>query len=86
MLQAVSLKPFLSLIGNKKIRFFITKINETDLLLLKGLLEAGKIGPVIDRQYPLAEVAQALCYREEGHALGKIVITIPHGNEVEASL
>jgi NADPH:quinone reductase-like Zn-dependent oxidoreductase len=82
MLQAVSLKPFLSLIGNKKIRFFITKINETDLLLLKGLLEAGKIGPVIDRQYPLAEVAQALCYREEGHAQGKVVITIHHGKEV----
>ena len=83
MLQAVSLKPFLSLIGNKKIRFFIAKINETDLLLLKGLLEAGKIAPVIDRQYPLAEVAQALCYREEGHAQGKVVITIHHDEAVQ---
>jgi NADPH:quinone reductase-like Zn-dependent oxidoreductase len=86
MFQAISLKPLLSLIGNQKMRFFIAKVNVTDLLLLKDLLEAEKITPVIDRRYPLAEVAEALCYREEGHAQGKIVITIPHGNEVEASL
>lgn len=86
MLQTISLKPLLSLIGNKKMRLFIAKVNGTDLLLLKDLLEAGKIVPVIDRRYPLAEVAEALCYREEGHAQGKIVITIRHSEEVEASL
>ena len=81
MLQAISLSPFLSLIGNKKMRFFIAKINETDLLFLKDLLQAGKIAPVIVRRYPLAEVAEALLYREEGHAQGKVVITIHPGED-----
>ena len=76
MLQAVSLGPLLSRIGNKKMRFFIAKMNGRDLRLLKDLLEAGKIVPVIDRRYPLGEVAEALRYREEGHAQGKVVITI----------
>ena len=42
----------------------------------KELLEAGKVKPVIDRRYPLSEVAEALRYLEEGHARGKLVITI----------
>jgi len=76
VLQAVSLGLLLSRIGNKKMRFFIAKMNGRDLCLLKDLIEAGKIVPVIDRRYPLGEVAEALRYREEGHAQGKIVITI----------
>jgi NADPH:quinone reductase-like Zn-dependent oxidoreductase len=86
ILQAASLGPLLSWIGNKKMRFFIAKINGRDLLLLKDLLEAGKIVPVIDRRYPLGEVAEALRYREEGHAQGKVVITIHHGKDVQGSL
>jgi NADPH:quinone reductase-like Zn-dependent oxidoreductase len=86
MLQAVSLGPILSWIGNKKMRFFIAKINGRDLVFLKDLVEAGKIVPVIDRRYPLGEVAQALRYREEGHAQGKVVITIHSRNDVEGSL
>jgi NADPH:quinone reductase-like Zn-dependent oxidoreductase len=54
-------------------------MNGRDLRLLKDLVEAGKIVPVIDRRYPLGEVAEALRYREEGHAQGKIVITIQDG-------
>jgi NADPH:quinone reductase-like Zn-dependent oxidoreductase len=76
MLQAMSLGPILSWIGNKKMRFFIAKMNRKDLIILKDLAEAGQIVPVIDRRYPLGEVAQALLYREEGHAQGKVVITI----------
>ena len=76
ILQAVCLGPLLSRMGNKKMRFFIAKIDARDLLLLKDLLEAGKIVPVIDRRYPLEEVAEALRYREEGHAQGKVVIII----------
>jgi NADPH:quinone reductase-like Zn-dependent oxidoreductase len=76
ILQAVCLGPLLSRMGNKKMRFFIAKIDASDLLLLKDLLEAGKIVPVIDRRYPLKEVAEALRYREEGHAQGKVVIII----------
>jgi NADPH:quinone reductase-like Zn-dependent oxidoreductase len=86
ILQAVSLGPLLSWMGSKKMRFFIAKINGTDLRLLTDLLEAGKIVPIIDRRYPLGEVAEALRYREEGHAQGKIVITIHHGKDVQGSL
>jgi NADPH:quinone reductase-like Zn-dependent oxidoreductase len=86
ILQAVSLGPLLSRIGNKKIRFFIAKINGKDLRLLKDLLEAGKIAPVIDRRYPLGEVAEALRYLEEGHAQGKVVITVHHGKDVQDGL
>ena len=76
MLQAISLKPLLSMIGSKKMRFFIAKVNPTDLMVLKDLLEAGKVVPIIDRQYPLDEVAGAIRYRGEGHAQGKVVISI----------
>ena len=45
-------------------------------MFLKDLLEAGKVVPVIDRQFPLDEVAGAIRYRGEGHAQGKVVISI----------
>ncbi len=85
ILQAVFLGPLLSRIGHKKMRFFIAKVNGRDLHLLKDFLEAGKVVPVIDRRYPLSEVAEALCYREEGHAQGKVVIIIDHGNDVQSA-
>ena len=43
---------------------------------MKGLLEAGQVVPVIDRRYPLSETAEALRYLGEGHARGKVVITV----------
>ncbi len=43
---------------------------------MKELIEAGKVTPVIDRTYPLSETAEAIRYLEEGHARGKIVITV----------
>jgi len=76
MLQAILLGPFLSLIGSKKMCFFVAKINKKDVMLLGDLLEAGKVVPVIDRRYPLSEVAEALRYLEEGHARGKVVIRV----------
>jgi NADPH:quinone reductase-like Zn-dependent oxidoreductase len=79
--QGMLLGPLLSLLGRKKMRFFIAKINQKDLLLLKDLLETGKVAPVIDRRYPLSGVAEALGYLEEKHAKGKVVITVEHGNE-----
>jgi NADPH:quinone reductase-like Zn-dependent oxidoreductase len=74
------LAPFLSLVGSKKFRFFIAKVNKGDLDFLAGLLESGKVVPVIDRRYPLSSVAEALRYSEEGHAQGKVVIAIEQGN------
>ena len=57
-------------------RVVLGRLNQIDLVFLIELVEAGKIVPVIDRHYPLCEAAQALQYLEEGHARGKIVITI----------
>jgi NADPH:quinone reductase-like Zn-dependent oxidoreductase len=75
------LGPFLSWIGSRKARFFIAKINTKDLTLLKDLLEAGKVVPVIDRCYPLSSVAEALRYLGERHAQGKVVITLEYKNK-----
>ena len=52
------------------------KRNQKDLVFLKELLEAGKVVPVIDRRYPLSDAAEALRYLGEGHAKGKVVITV----------
>lgn len=81
MLQGMSLGPLLSLVGSKKMRFSMAKIDKNDLIFLKDLLEAGKVVPVIDRRYPLSEVAEAIRYLEKGHARGKVVITLEDNNE-----
>ncbi len=81
ILQVILLGPLLSLMGRKKMCFFIAKINKKDLVLLKDLLESGKVVPIIDRRYPLSGVAEALRYLEEGHAKGKVVITLEHSNK-----
>jgi NADPH:quinone reductase-like Zn-dependent oxidoreductase len=52
------------------------KRNNDDLVALKELIEAGKVRPVIDRQYPLSDVPEAIRYLEQGHARGKVVITV----------
>jgi len=58
-----------------------TESNLKDLVFIKKLFEAGKVKPVIDRRYPLSEVAEAFRYLEEGHASGKIVITLENNNK-----
>ena len=47
-----------------------------DLLVLKELIEAGKVTPAIDRTYPLSEAPKAIRHVEDGHARGKVVITV----------
>jgi len=76
--QAMLLGPWISMTGTKKMGNMMAKPNNTDLAFLKELIEADKVKPVIERCYPLAEVPEALRYLEEGHALGKIVITVAH--------
>jgi len=57
------------------------KPNQKDLVFVKELLEAGKVVPVIDRRYTLREVPEAIRYLEEGHAKGKVVITVQQNNK-----
>ena len=68
--------------GGKRIGLMGTvQRNKNDMVFIKELLEAGKVVPVIDRRYPLSEVAEAIRYLEEGHAQGKVVITLGHNNK-----
>jgi NADPH:quinone reductase-like Zn-dependent oxidoreductase len=54
----------------------VSKERSEDLLVLKELIEAGKVTPVIDRTYPLGEAPEAIRYLAEGHARGKVVIRV----------
>jgi NADPH:quinone reductase-like Zn-dependent oxidoreductase len=81
MVQAMLLGPWISMTGKKKMGGLSSKPTRNDLLFLKGLLEAGKVVPVIDRRYTLQEVPDALRYIEEGHAKGKIIITFEHDSK-----
>jgi NADPH:quinone reductase-like Zn-dependent oxidoreductase len=77
ILQAFLLGPLISMTGSKKMGIVMWKPNnQEDLAILEKLFEAGKVVPIIDRRYPLSETAEALQYLEEGHARGKIVITM----------
>jgi NADPH:quinone reductase-like Zn-dependent oxidoreductase len=62
--------------SSQRVVNFVAQVNKADLLVLQELLEAGKVTPVVDRQYPLSEIAGALRYLGDGHAQGKIVITV----------
>ena len=76
ILEALLLGPLISMSGSKKLGSLHLNLNQQDLVFLKELLEAGRVKPVIDRRYPLNEVAEALRYYGEGHARGKVVITL----------
>jgi NADPH:quinone reductase-like Zn-dependent oxidoreductase len=62
--------------NKKKMLPFLATNSKEDLMVLKELIEAGKVRPVIDRTYRLSETADAMRYLEEGHARGKVVITV----------
>jgi len=75
--QAILLGRLMSKDGGKKLGSMgIAKVNPQDLAFLAGLLEEGKIKPIIDRSFPLSETAAAVQYVEEKHARGKVVITV----------
>jgi NADPH:quinone reductase-like Zn-dependent oxidoreductase len=62
---------------SQKFSFYISQLNHNDLALLGDLMLSGKVTPVIDRTYKsLGEVQDALQYLEQGHARGKVVITV----------
>jgi NADPH:quinone reductase-like Zn-dependent oxidoreductase len=77
MFEAAVLSPFVS----QDIVPMLAKINSEDLTILRDLIQAGKVTPVIDRRYRLSEVPEAIRYLGEGHARGKVVITVGHDDE-----
>ena len=72
VIKALVLSPFVS----QKMASFTVKPNKEDLQLLKQFIEDGTLTPVIDRTYPLAQLPEAIRYLEEGHAQGKVIITV----------
>jgi len=79
--QATLLGPLISMTGSKKLGSMLAKPNQKDYVFLIELFEAGKVVPVIDRRFPLSEVAEALRYYGGGHTRGKVVITVEHNNK-----
>lgn len=74
--QGMLLGPLLSLGGSRKMGNLLARPNQNDLTFVKEMIEAGQVKPVIDRSYPLSETADALRYLGEGHAKGKVIITV----------
>jgi NADPH:quinone reductase-like Zn-dependent oxidoreductase len=72
LLKALVLSRF---VKQKLVRIF-AHVRKEDLLVLKELVESGKVTPVIDCAYPLSEVPEAIRYLEAGHARGKVAITM----------
>jgi NADPH:quinone reductase-like Zn-dependent oxidoreductase len=74
--EAMLQGPWISMTGNQKMGNSLAKPNQADLDFVRELLQSGKLIPVIDRSYPLSDVPDALRYLEEGHARGKVVISV----------
>ena len=66
----------LSAFGHQRLRSLISTRSQEDLVVVKELIEAGQLTPVISARYPLSEVPKAIRHFEEGHARGKVVITV----------
>jgi len=76
LLQILFLGPWIRRTTGKKIRILAVHPNPKDTVYMTELCEAGKVVPVIDRRYPLSEVPEALRYLGEGHARGKVIISM----------
>jgi len=82
IVQGMLLGSLISVLGSKKMGFMgIAKITKKNLIFMGELLKSGKVVPFIDRCYPLSKVAEAIRYLVEGHAKGKVVITMEHGEK-----
>ena len=74
LFKLLLLGPWISMLEGKKLAILALKSNK-DLPVMIELCESGKVVPVIDKRYPLSEVAEALRYLGGGHALGNVIIT-----------
>jgi NADPH:quinone reductase-like Zn-dependent oxidoreductase len=59
----------------------MAELNKKDLTVLGDLMQSGKVTPVIDRTYPLSQIREAIRYLEQGHARGKVIITMAPDNK-----
>jgi len=75
-LRPILQKFWTSMMGGKKMIPYLGKIDKEDIIFVKDLIETGNVKSVIDRVYPLKEVAEAHRYLEKGHATGKVIITM----------
>jgi NADPH:quinone reductase-like Zn-dependent oxidoreductase len=75
------LGPLISMNGSKRMGNLAARSNQKDLIFMKEFIEAGKVKPVIDKCYPLSEVAEALRYYGEGHSQGIVVISVKHNDK-----
>jgi NADPH:quinone reductase-like Zn-dependent oxidoreductase len=66
----------MSRLVSQKMEMILAELNQPDLATLGDLVQGGKVTPVIDRRYRLAEVPAALGYLEQGHARGKVVVLV----------
>ena len=71
--------------SRQKFQMYTTKVKQEDLAVLRDLLATGKVTPVIDRTYKLSETAEAMRYLEQGHARGKVIITVQQDEQVSLS-
>jgi NADPH:quinone reductase-like Zn-dependent oxidoreductase len=74
--QPTLMGPFISMTGSKQVGNLLLEVNQDNLVALKKLIEAGQLRSVIDRCYPMSEIAAAIRYYREGHARGKVVIAM----------
>jgi NADPH:quinone reductase-like Zn-dependent oxidoreductase len=64
----------------QKFTSVLAKLNQKDLTAIGALIAEGRVTPVIDRRYSLSEVPDAVRYLEQGHARGKVIIDVDHGD------
>ncbi len=80
--QTMLFGPLVSKFGDKKLGSMgVAKINQKDLVFVGSLIEVGKVVPVVEKCYPLSETGEAIKYLAEGHARGKVVITVAHDTQ-----
>jgi NADPH:quinone reductase-like Zn-dependent oxidoreductase len=77
VIKMLMLKPFVT----QETGMMMAEISRKDLTLLADLIQTGKVKPVIDRTYPFSQLPEAMRYLEEGHARGKVVVTV--GDNIE---